>query len=393
MSLVNGVPVAIPPPEGYVVDFDNPQRQSHIATYCIVGIGNFLAFTFLLQRLYVQWIVRKRLDFEDFGLVIAWMFAVAIQGIITHGFVTGSVGVHAWEIPLDKFKQFNLYNVYLNPIIYAPPTALAKLVLLMFYLKMGNQSKLFLWSVYAVIFINVGSNVGIFFSAIFCCNPIRMGWDITVTDGTCINRTALFKATAAFGVITDVLIISLPVPTVLGLQMSRSKKVGILLMFTLGGATVVTSIVRLILLIKSLNLSGDPTWGAGPVSLWICIEANLLIMCACLPTMRAFLRNVAPGLISSKHGKSYSDGRRIHSGSIRLRSNPRRHDDYQSFDHDDDEDHPKTSFRPEPHRFRARVTTSTPRSDNTDETIFHQESLPKDGILQTKATDVISDIA
>lgn len=161
------------------------------------------------------------------------------------------------------------YNVYLNPIIYAPPTALAKLVLLMFYLKMGNQSKLFLWSVYAVIFINVGSNVGIFFSAIFCCNPIRMGWDITVTDGTCINRTALFKATAAFGVITDVLIISLPVPTVLGLQMSRSKKVGILLMFTLGGATVVTSIVRLILLIKSLNLSGDPTWGAGPVSLWM----------------------------------------------------------------------------------------------------------------------------
>lgn len=161
------------------------------------------------------------------------------------------------------------FNVYLNPIIYAPPTALSKLVLLMFYLKLGSQSKWFLWSVYAVIFINVGSNVGIFFSAIFSCSPIRMGWDITVTDGTCIDRPALFKATAALGVITDVLIISLPIPTILGLQMSRSKKIGVLLMFTLGGATVITSIVRLALLIKSLNLSADPTWGAGPVSLWM----------------------------------------------------------------------------------------------------------------------------
>lgn len=78
--MVNGVPVAVPPPEGYVVDFDNPQRQSHIATYCIVGIGNFLAFTFLLQRLYVQWIVRRRFEFEDCKIpdelrcVLLWTF-------------------------------------------------------------------------------------------------------------------------------------------------------------------------------------------------------------------------------------------------------------------------------------------------------------------------------
>lgn len=65
MAMVNGVPVAVPPPEGYEVDFDNPRRRLNVAGYCVVSIGCFLAFTFLLQRLYVQWYVRRKLEWED----------------------------------------------------------------------------------------------------------------------------------------------------------------------------------------------------------------------------------------------------------------------------------------------------------------------------------------
>lgn len=65
MATVNGVPVLRPPPEGYVVDFENPRQQYVIPMYCTFGVGVFLALCFLFQRLYVQWFVRRKLAWED----------------------------------------------------------------------------------------------------------------------------------------------------------------------------------------------------------------------------------------------------------------------------------------------------------------------------------------
>jgi hypothetical protein len=128
--------------------------------------------------------------------------------------------------------------VYINTIIYAPPTMLAKLVILLFYNTLQNQDKWFKYSVWFAMFVTVGSSTGIFFSSIFSCKPIAMGWDLTITDGVCIDRTAMFKATAALGVIVDVLIIGIPIPMVFKLQMSRSKKASLLFVFSIGSVSV-----------------------------------------------------------------------------------------------------------------------------------------------------------
>jgi hypothetical protein len=104
----------------------------------------------------------------------------------------------------------------------------------MFYTQLQSQMRWFQWATYCTMFISVGASAGIFFASIFACRPIAMGWDLTITDGTCIDRPALYEATAAFGVVVDCLIIAIPIPMVLRLQMSRSKKVGLVLMFILG---------------------------------------------------------------------------------------------------------------------------------------------------------------
>lgn len=61
--------------------------------------------------------------------------------------------------------------------------------------------------------------------------------------------------------------------------------------------TVITSVIRLYLLMTALGEVDQP-WGAGPISAWICVEANLLIVCASMPTLRQFFRHVSPGLMS-----------------------------------------------------------------------------------------------
>lgn len=57
---INGVTVVMLPPEGYIVNFDHPQRRHQLESYIISAIGIALAFLFFLQYLYVKfWILRK----------------------------------------------------------------------------------------------------------------------------------------------------------------------------------------------------------------------------------------------------------------------------------------------------------------------------------------------
>lgn len=55
----------VPAPEGYIVDFDNPQRQGNVATYCCFGVGMFLAMLFTAQRLYVQLGLGRNWQIDD----------------------------------------------------------------------------------------------------------------------------------------------------------------------------------------------------------------------------------------------------------------------------------------------------------------------------------------
>lgn len=83
MSIVNGVVVAIPPPEDYLVDFDNPQRRSVMAVYCVAGIGLFFATIFMLQRIYVKLVVNRSLWIDDCKLHFPTLLTSRIVMLLT----------------------------------------------------------------------------------------------------------------------------------------------------------------------------------------------------------------------------------------------------------------------------------------------------------------------
>lgn len=173
---------------------------------------------------------------------------------------------------------------YVQAIVYVFPPLFSKLALLVFYIKLQNRERWYQWSVYLTIFVVVGSQVSILFAVAFACKPIAMAYDITITEGVCIDRPAVFKATAAFGVITDVMIFAIPLPMVFKLHISTPKKIGLVGIFFVGSAfvvsfpclhqitniyrTVVTSIVRLWLLIINLPQQ-DFSWIGGPIFIWM----------------------------------------------------------------------------------------------------------------------------
>jgi hypothetical protein len=107
----------------------------------------------------------------------------------------------------------SLQLVMCTTLTYIPTTILSKLTLCFFYYRLSPS----LWYQYSVVFtgfICTTSLVGIWFSVLFACKPIAAGWDVRLSVGAeCINRPPIYITQAAFGCVTDLMLLLLPIPT------------------------------------------------------------------------------------------------------------------------------------------------------------------------------------
>lgn len=71
-----------------------------------------------------------------------------------------------------------------------------------------------------------------FFLDILKCSPRERAWNPTI-PGHCIFRTNLIYR-ASFNVISDVVILALPIAKIWRLQMPRERKIGVSLIFSIG---------------------------------------------------------------------------------------------------------------------------------------------------------------
>lgn len=100
----------------------------------------------------------------------------------------------------------------------------------------------------------------------------------------------LARVTLASGVLnllTDVLILCLPIPMVWGLNTTKAQKVTLTGIFLLGVFVCAISIVRIskISELAAVNYD-DVTWGLVDVYFWTTLEVSVGITSACLPTLR-----------------------------------------------------------------------------------------------------------
>jgi HAMP domain-containing protein len=389
--VIDGVEVAVPPPVGYQVDFANPETDESMVrnAYWIFGLEFSFATLFLGQRMYTNAVLLRKFMIDDFLILFAWILSIAAQSCLLDAYRRKLLGVHAWEMPIDSNTESALL-VMCTTLTYIPTTILSKLTLCFFYFRL-SPSRWYQYSVYFTGIICTISLVGIWFSVIFACKPIAAGWDVRLSvDADCINRPPIYITQAAFGSVTDLMLLLLPIPTVVGLQMSTRQKFGLLGLFAIGSITLITSIVRLVLLLPSLS-NPDQSWSLAEGCLWVIVEANLLIMCGSLPTLRVFLKNVAPRVLgdrsqnkpSGENSASASFGLRTFGGSNGPR---RRFDTLVELEHDVHFN--RNSLRPEGMGKKDVKVFS----GQSDESLMNHgptgDNNSEDGILQTRTTTV-----
>lgn len=88
----------------------------------------------------------------------------------------------------------------------------------------------FSWSYFVMVFIQ----------SFAFCHPVSYNWDKSI-DGTCHDPAMAYLLAGITNLVLDVIIVYLLMPLLWMLQMSRTKKLGISAMFSLGAMSVFAS--------------------------------------------------------------------------------------------------------------------------------------------------------
>lgn len=99
------------------------------------------------------------------------------------------------------------------------------------WFKIGIRCAIALAVCWAIMTVLIG---------ICICKPVARNWDTNI-PGSCGNQNAAFSAVGYIDLLSDGLILVLPIPIVLQLQLPRANKIGLLAIFCGGILYVVSS--------------------------------------------------------------------------------------------------------------------------------------------------------
>ncbi|KAL0632474.1 hypothetical protein Q9L58_008659 [Maublancomyces gigas] len=127
-----------------------------------------------------------------------------------------------------------------------------------------------------------------------CPRKPSLAWSPTAFPKECNNLVPVYYAQAAFNILSDIVILLLPVPLLLRLQVNRSKKIALIFIVSIGGIAVVASIVR----INALYIfqhSSDVPYDGIYILLWSAVEINAAIISASAPSLRPLVKSIIGG--------------------------------------------------------------------------------------------------
>ncbi|RAR08087.1 integral membrane protein [Stemphylium lycopersici] len=279
---------------GVCESYPKESRVNELKTVAIATIA--LSVPFLSLRLYSRLLNTRRLWSDDAYAMIAAILLVAVSVIILRMSSMG-FGLHYWDIPVAHgVELLKLY--YACQMLYVLVQIFSKVAILALYSRLfPDFMAWFRWSVRIMIAFMFIHGFVYFLLVTFQCLPIASIWNKTI-DGKCLPVNIVIGFTGAgLSIVEDVIILLLPIHPLWQLQMSFRKKVGLILLISVGSFACITSIVRLKFVLKYAN-TYDSTWDNVDVIKWSLIEILSACICGNLIPLRPLFDKVLPSLRS-----------------------------------------------------------------------------------------------
>jgi len=244
-----------------------------------------LATISLALRLYARIGITKNVGVDDAVLLVAWTFQVICAAFIIAETQFG-LGKHLDTISLLELEEY-LKMLFGSILSYNVSIALVKVSILLQYQRflytnlMKNLCRVIL------VFISMYGIITVV-TTITICLPVGSFWDVYHSPH-CLDREALWLTHASINIVSDFVIILLPIPVILKLTLPTKQKYGLVAIFAVGIVVCLISIIRLDSVKEAAKLS-DVTWSGVHAGIWSQSEISISIVCASLPGMKPLIR-------------------------------------------------------------------------------------------------------
>ncbi|KKY20014.1 putative pth11-like integral membrane protein [Phaeomoniella chlamydospora] len=278
--------------------YDSESKGAQVLSTSII----FTAFAAgaVILRLFTRSYIAYSLGPEDYLIATALVLSIALTVLISEEVRYGT-GRHLSSLAPNEYPHA-LKPLYASVPIYNASLSITKCSLLLQYLRLFPSQKVrrTCWIVLGIV---IAYGIYAVFVVLFMCTPVKYFWDKSI-KGTCLNNSAVYFSTASFNIISDIVIICIPIPVVKSLQLPKRQKIGLGLIFGVGLFACVTSILRLHSLYV-FSVATDTTWTNAAVATWSSVETNTNIICACLPTLKPLFVRFVPRLLGSTRSRTH----------------------------------------------------------------------------------------
>ncbi|KAI1087946.1 hypothetical protein F5B19DRAFT_33520 [Rostrohypoxylon terebratum] len=288
-----------PAPEGQVsnLDFHPAYNSQGIAIVTIfVALVTFCG----LVRVYSLLAFVKKVYLEDYLALAGFLPFIAVAAIFLRYIQDGGYYVHQWDISAKRMLGGLSFEIYLFGIFFAACMMFVKPAVLLqwnrIFVPLGIRDGLF-WAIHGLILLNTLLYVAGLFASAFGCKPIRAFWDAGISPRKCISHRDLQITATAFNAAIDIAIFLLPQRKIWRLQMSRGKKIGLVLMFSVGvlSCTAALGHVHSIPFVDfSYPSPGDSTYTTSPLFIWCLSELTGVYLVYLMPSIPRAVGESAP---------------------------------------------------------------------------------------------------
>ncbi|MCJ1254431.1 hypothetical protein MMC24_002246 [Lignoscripta atroalba] len=288
-----------------------------VAPLTVSIVFTIVATLAVVLRVYSRRVTKKPLEDNDYFIFIALVLLYGLVACDMVGILAGGVGRHVLDVMKEDGPQtltIFLKDLVAIQILWATSLMSIKISILMFYMRIFKVQSFRVAARITMVLVVLWA-LSVILCGFLLCKPFAFNWNQTIPGGSCKNQILSYILTGALNIITDVMVLSLPIPMVWKLQTPRANKIVLTGIFGLGffflaslpSSICIISIVRLITLVGVSYT--DITYSVVDALIWSMLEPALGITLACLPVMRPLLPKTFPGRSEKRSKDSSNSGR------------------------------------------------------------------------------------
>ncbi|ORY16635.1 hypothetical protein BCR34DRAFT_97286 [Clohesyomyces aquaticus] len=250
---------------------------------------------FIAARLTVRFTTQHIPGVDDIIIVFAGAFAIG--STIAISFAVNS-GLGKKSHLLDKSKAGAIQkDMYAATILYILTIGLSKFSITTFFSRLTCTTlhKVVVVILSAVIVCwTIATTLGVLFQC-----ELPHPWE--VFTGKCIPLLPYWVSVGVIDILTDLVMIILPIHIIWDLQMAPSKKSVVMFIFAIRSVLIAISILRLVYLTKFIT--ADPAFDSIPYGILTQCHSTLSVIVACSPALKPFMDSVRTGMLSASLAK------------------------------------------------------------------------------------------